>query len=75
MGLLKTTVEKFAQEQRDFFESSLTGDDKAKRALVPVVTVAMEPGSGGSSLAEVIAKRLGFDYFNRDIVEGIAKSA
>ena len=30
MGLLKRTVEKFAQDQRDFFESSLTDEDKAE---------------------------------------------
>ena len=75
MGLLKTTVEKFAQEQRDFFESSLTGEDKAKRALVPVVTVAMEPGSGGFLVAEALANRLGFDLYHRNILNAIAHSA
>ena len=35
----------------------------------------MEPGSGGSLVAQKVAKRLGFDYFHRDIIQGIAKSA
>jgi cytidylate kinase len=35
----------------------------------------MEPGSGGSILAQQIADRLEFDLFNREIVEEIAKSA
>jgi cytidylate kinase len=35
----------------------------------------MQPGSGGSLVAQEVAKRLGFDYFHRDIIQGIAKSA
>jgi hypothetical protein len=35
----------------------------------------MQPGSGGSLIAEKIADRFGFDYFHRDIIKGIAKSA
>jgi hypothetical protein len=35
----------------------------------------MEPGSGGSHVAREVANQLGFDYFHRDIIEGIAKSA
>jgi cytidylate kinase len=35
----------------------------------------MQPGSGGSLVAQKIADRFGFDYFHRGIIEGIAKSA
>jgi len=35
----------------------------------------MEPGSGGSVMAQKIAERLGFSYFHRDIVEEISKTA
>lgn len=75
MGLLKRTVEKFAQDQREFFESSLTDEDKAKQASVPVVTVAMEPGSGGFLVAEALANRLEFDLYHRNILNAIAHSA
>jgi cytidylate kinase len=75
MGLLKRTVEQFAQDQRDFFVSSLTEEDRAKPASVPVVTVAMEPGSGGFLVAEALAKRLGFDFYHRNILNAIAHSA
>jgi len=40
-----------------------------------VITVATEPGSGGSIIAARIAERLELDYFHRDIVEKIAKTA
>ncbi|MGB5619701.1 MAG: cytidylate kinase-like family protein [Desulfobacterales bacterium] len=75
MSLLKSTVEKFAQGQREFFESNLTDEDKAKQASVPVVTVAMEPGSGGFLVAEALANRLGFDLYHRNILNAIAHSA
>jgi cytidylate kinase len=35
----------------------------------------MEPGSGGCFVAQKVAESLGFNYFHRDIVQGIAKSA
>ena len=52
----------------------LEEDGKAE-ARIPVITVSSEPGSGGSIIAQEIDKRLDFDYFNRDMVEGIAESA
>ena len=45
------------------------------QARIPVITVSMQPGSGGSLIAEKVAARFGFDYFHRDIIKGIAKSA
>jgi cytidylate kinase len=50
-------------------------EDGRAEARVPVITVSSEPGSGGTVIAQEIAKRLDLDYFNRDIVEGIAESA
>jgi cytidylate kinase len=42
---------------------------------LPTITLSMEPGSGGSIVAQKIADRLDFDLFNREIVEAIAKSS
>jgi len=51
-------------------------DQKARpQAQIPVITICMEPGSGGSIVAQRIAERLEFDYFNRDIVEKISQTA
>ena len=41
---------------------------------VPVVTVSIDPGSGGSLVAQKIAGRFGFDFFNREIIKEIADS-
>jgi cytidylate kinase len=43
-------------------------------ANLPVITLSMEPGSCGSTIAERIAAELGVDLFNRDIVHRIANS-
>ena len=52
--------------------------DKAlKRATgthLPVITLCMEPGSGGLCLAQTIAQHFEFDIYNRDIVHRIAQS-
>ncbi|MGD9113801.1 MAG: cytidylate kinase-like family protein [Desulfobacterales bacterium] len=75
MSTKKLVIGEFVKEQIKRWETADAKEDTKGEVRISVLTVSMEPGSGGSSLAEVTAKRLGFDYFNRDIVEGIAKSA
>lgn len=75
MSTQKLVVDQFVKEQIKRWEIAHAKEDKKGAARIPVLTVSMEPGSGGSVLAGEAAKRLGFDYFHRDIVEGIAKSA
>ena len=41
----------------------------------PVVTVSMAPGSGGSRVAQKVADYLGFDYFDRRLLEVVADAA
>ena len=55
--------------------ASLSAEKKRKpEAATPVITISMQPGSGGSVIADQLAKKLDYDYFNRDIVEKISKS-
>jgi cytidylate kinase len=44
------------------------------KPYVPVVTVSIDPGSGGSVVARKVADRFGFDFFNREIIKEIAAS-
>jgi cytidylate kinase len=69
------TVGKFVREQQGLFENSLTDDEKEKTVAIPVVTVSMEPGSGGFMVAEALAKRLGYDLYHKNILNAIAASA
>lgn len=41
----------------------------------PTVTVSRERGSGGSSVAKLVAERLGFALFDSEIVDHVARSA
>lgn len=41
----------------------------------PCITVSRETGSGGRLIAQLVAKSLGFKYYDRKLVELIAKSS
>jgi cytidylate kinase len=69
------SIAQFVKQQIRKWESSAAEKDIKPEVHIPVITVSMEPGSGGSLVAQQIADRLGFDYFHRGIIQGIAKSA
>jgi cytidylate kinase len=75
MAEKKTTIEKFVKDQIKKWEGMYLKKSRKAEARLPVITVASEPGSGGTAVAQEIARRLDFDYFHRDIVDGIARSA
>ena len=75
MDQKKKTIKQFVKTQIKKWEQMYLQEDGKAEARMPVITVSSEPGSGGTIIAQEIAKRLDFDYFNRDIVEGIANSA
>ena len=69
------SIAQFVKQQIRKWESGPAEKDLEPQVHIPVITVNMEPGSGGSLIAQEIANRLGFDFFHRDIIQGIAKSA
>lgn len=69
------SIAKFVRQQIRKWEIPPAKPDRKPQVRIPVVTVSMEPGSGGSLVAQKVAEHLGFDYFHRDIIQGIAKSA
>lgn len=71
----KISIEQFVKEQVKKWESMYLAKDKKGEARIPVITVSMQPGAGGSMVAQKIAERLEFDFFHRDIIKGIAESA
>jgi cytidylate kinase len=71
----KILVDQFVKEQIERWKNR---DKKAladRHDTVPVITIAMEPGSGGRIIGEQVAHRLGYDFFHRDIITAIAKNA
>lgn len=45
-----------------------------RMALQPFITVARDPGSGGKPIAQAVAKRLKFKFYDDALIEEIAKS-
>lgn len=41
----------------------------------PSITIARDPGSGGRPIAKIVSQKLGFDFYNKTLIEAIAKSA
>jgi len=65
------------------FINSLQSSDKSSVASKssgsyffdqPFITVAREPGSGGAPIAKAVAKKIGFTFVDKQIIEEIAKS-
>lgn len=46
----------------------------AERFSKPFITIARDPGSGGKLVGREVAKRLGFTFYDHELIEEIAKS-
>ncbi len=75
MAKKEVSIDQIVKKQIKKWENQIAGKKAQAEAQIPVITVSMEPGSGGSIIAAKIAERLEFDCFNRDIVEKIAKTS
>jgi cytidylate kinase len=69
------TVEKFIRQQSEAFEKSLSDKVKKSQPALPVVTISMEPGSGGSLIAENVAQRLGYRLYSKNLLTAMAHKA
>lgn len=68
-------IEDFVQNQVEKWQKLYSRDEQKKKAAIPVITLCMEPGSGGCIIAERVAKRLDLDFFHRDMIHKISESA
>jgi cytidylate kinase len=71
--ILEPSVEEFVLKQIGKWKKYASSARK-KKVQIPAITVCMEPGSLGCVIAEQVAKRLGFDFFHRDMVHKISDS-
>lgn len=55
--------------------AEITTDDKDKRKKKPVITISRTIGSGGNDIAYELAKRLGLECYNKEILDSIAKQS
>jgi cytidylate kinase len=68
------TLEKIVSDQVRKWEMERE-QEKAKEGALPVFTICRDPGSGGRFVANGVAERLGFDLFDREIVDQMVLSA
>jgi cytidylate kinase len=48
---------------------------KPKGPTGPVIVVSRQPGAGGEAIGRMLARRLGLEFYDREIVEMIARDA
>jgi cytidylate kinase len=69
------TAEQLIKAQLEKWKQRSARDASTPSTRISVITLSMQPGSGGSLVAESLAQRLDFDYFHRKIIKEIASSA
>jgi cytidylate kinase len=74
MGPDLNRIQTFIKQQRQLLEKTAAYQKKQRLTHLPVITVCMEAGSGGSLVAQGVAEHLGFDLFHRQIIQAIAES-
>ncbi len=75
MDTIALSVEKFIAEQQEISKKHVPASKLKESASIPVITVCLEPGSGGRLIAEEIAKRLNFTLFDKNILVSMANTA
>lgn len=51
------------------------GEHAIITTLSPIVTISRDPGSGGKPIAKKVAEKLGFTFYDEELVTEIAKSS
>jgi cytidylate kinase len=75
MDTIKLSVEEFITEQQAISKKQVPPAMLKESASLPVITVCLEPGSGGRLIADELAKRLNFTLFDKNILTSMANTA
>jgi cytidylate kinase len=75
MDMSETLLDEVIQKQVEKWEEAKAGGKRDRDEGLSVITVSSQPGSGGSFIAKALAEQLGFDFFNKALIEVIAESA
>lgn len=60
---------------RSLFFSGSSSEAESLEIFEPFITISRDPGSGGKPIAQLVAKKLGFEFYDEKLLEEIAKSA
>jgi cytidylate kinase len=77
MKLESRSLDKLVEEQLSKWQARKTAKTKAttEETPKPVITISIDPGSGGVEIAKRIASLLGMDLLGSEIIQRIAESA
>jgi hypothetical protein len=75
MERLPRSVESIVEEQVKRWQAERSKRDERAAAPPPTVAISREYGARGAAVAHRVAESLGFGYWNREIVDEIAKHA
>lgn len=64
LGLRRVRGSNISEEQIEFFDK-----------LPPIITVSRDSGSGGRPIAKMLSRKLGFKFYNSELMKKIAKSS
>lgn len=74
MKTSRRSIEKIVEDQVLQW-NRIKAEKKQVQSGVDVITISRESGSGGTILAEKLAKELGFDLFHQEVIQEMAQSA
>jgi cytidylate kinase len=73
MTIRHRTVEQIIEEQAHRWQ--LTRSEARKEERRPVIAMSRQPGAQGDAVAQGLAKQLGLDLFDRELIHQMAESA
>ncbi len=68
------SVEKLVEEQVQRWQL-MCAENKKEEDAISVITISREPGSGGRTVAQELAEKLGFDLHHQEVLHQMAESA
>ena len=74
---MKTTIrsmERLIEEQMHRWQLTQT-EQKEEKAVLPIITISREPGSGGRIVAQKLAAKLNVAVFHQEVLHEMAKRA
>lgn len=74
MNSQNCSIQEFAREQSHELINHFSNTVKRKKASIPVITICMQPGSGGHLIGAEVARRLGVELYDKNILVPMANA-
>ena len=74
MNAQNCSIQEFVREQSHELINHFSNSVKEKKAAIPIITVCMQPGSGGHLIAAEVARRLGVELYDKNILVPMANA-